>query len=52
MYSTHNKGKYIVAERFLTTLKIRIYKHMTSIPKNVYLDKLDYIINKTTIQSI
>ena len=49
MYSAHNKGKFIVAER---TLKIRIYKHMTSIPKNVNIDKLDDIINKTTIHSI
>ena len=46
MHSTHNAGKYIVAERFIRTLKTRIYKHMTSIFKNVYIDKLDEIVNK------
>ena len=33
MYSTHNEGKYIVAERFFRTLKNKIYKHMTTISK-------------------
>ena len=46
MHSMHNAGKYIVAERFIRTLKTRIYKHMTSIFKNVYIDKLDEIVNK------
>ena len=46
MYSTHNDGKSIIVERFIRNLKIRIYKHMTSISKNVYIDKLDEIINK------
>ena len=36
MYSTHNKGKSVVAEKFIRTLKNKIYKHMTAIPKNVY----------------
>ena len=35
MYSTHNEGKSVVAERFIRTLKSKIYKHMTSITKNV-----------------
>ena len=35
MYSTHNKGKSVVAERFIRTLKSKIYKYMTSISKNV-----------------
>ena len=35
MYSTHNEGKSVVAERFIRTLKSKIYKYMTSIPKNV-----------------
>ena len=35
MYSTHNKGKSVVAERFIRTLKNKIYKYMTSISKNV-----------------
>ena len=46
MYSTHNEGKSVIAERFIRNLKIKIYKHMTSISKNVYIDKLDEIINK------
>ena len=46
MYSTHNEGKYVVAERFIRTLKNKIYKYMTSISKNVYIDKLDDIVNK------
>ena len=46
MYSMHNEGKSVVAERFLKTLKNKIYKYMTSIPKNVYIDKLDNIVNK------
>ena len=46
MYSTHNEGKSVVAERFIRTLKSKIYKYMTSISKNVYIDKLDDIVNK------
>ena len=45
MYSTHNEGKSVVAERFIRTLKSKIYKYMTSISKNVYIDKLDNIDN-------
>ena len=41
MYSTHNEGKSVVAERFIRTLKSKIYKYLTSISKNVYIDKLD-----------
>ena len=37
MYSTHNEGMPVVAERFIRTLKNKIYKHMTAISKNVYL---------------
>ena len=44
MYSTHNKGKSAVAERFIRTLKSKIYKSMTS--KNVYIDKLGDIVNE------
>ena len=44
MYSTHNEGKSVVAERFIRTLKNKIYKYMTSISKNVYIDKLDDIV--------
>ena len=46
MYSTYNEGKSIAAERFIRTLKNKIYKNMTSISKNVYIDKLDDIPNK------
>ena len=46
MYSTHNEGKSIAAERFIKTLKSKIYKYMTSISKNVYIDKLDDIVDK------
>ena len=45
MYSTHNEVKSVVAERFIRTLKSKIYKYMTSISKNVYIDKLDDIVN-------
>ena len=41
MYSTHNEGNSVVAERFIRTLKSKIYEYMTSISKNVYIDKLD-----------
>ena len=46
MYSTHNEGKSVVAERFIRTLKSKIYKYMTSISKNVYIDKLDNIVDE------
>ena len=46
MYSTHNKGKSVAAERFITTLKNKIYKYMTSVSKNVYIGRLDDIVNK------
>ena len=46
MYSTHNEGKSVVAERFNRALKNKIYKCMTSISRNVYIDKLDDIVNK------
>ena len=36
MYSTHNEGKSVVAERFIRTLKTKIYKYMTSVSKRVY----------------
>ena len=46
MYSTHNEGKSVVAQRFIRTLKNKIYKYMTLVSKNVYIDKLDDIANK------
>ena len=46
MYSTYNEGKSVVAERFIRTLKNKIFKQMTAISKNVYFDVLDDIVNK------
>ena len=46
MYSTYNEGKSAVAERFVRTLKNKIFKHMTAISNNVYFDVLDDIVNK------
>ena len=46
MYSTNNEGKSVVAERFIRMLKSKIYKYMTSVSKNVYIDKLDDIVNE------
>ena len=46
MYSTHNERKFVVAERFIRTIKSKIYKYMTSISKNVYIDKLDDIVDE------
>ena len=46
MYSTHNEGKSVVAERFIRTLKGKIFKYMTSISKNVYIDKLDDMVDE------
>ena len=46
MYSTQNEEKSVVAERCIMTIKNKIYKHMTSRSKNVYIDKLDDIVNE------
>ena len=46
MYSTHHKGKSVIAERFIRTIKNKICKYMTSLLKNVYIDRLDDIVNK------
>ena len=46
MYSIHNEGKSVVAERFIRTVKTKIYKYMTSISKNVYIDELGDIVNE------
>ena len=55
MYSTFNEGKSVATERFIKTLKNKIYKHMTTIGKNVYIDVLDDIVknyNNTVHSSI
>ena len=46
MYSTFNEGKSVVAERFIRTLKNKLYKHMTATGKNVYYDVLDDVVNE------
>ena len=46
MYSTYNEGKSVLAERFIRTLKNKLYKHMTAIGKNVYYDVSDDVVNK------
>ena len=45
MYLTYNEGKSVVAERFIRTLKSKLYKHMTATGKNVYYNVLDDIVN-------
>ena len=46
MYSTHNEGKSVVAERFIRTLKNQIHKYITSVSKSLYTDKLYDIVSK------
>ena len=46
MYSTNNEGKSVIAERFIKTLKKKIYKYMIAISKNVYIDRLDDIVKE------
>ena len=53
MYSANNEGKSVVAERFIKTLKNKIYKHTTTVDKNVYFNDLDVIVKgyNNTIQN-
>ena len=46
MYSTHDEREFVVAERFIRNLNNKSYKCMTSISKNVYIDRLDDRVNK------
>ena len=52
IYSTRNEGKSVIAERFIRTLKNKIYKHMTAISKNVYFDVLNDIVDEYNIPTI
>ena len=52
MYSTFNEGKSVVVERFIRTLKNKIFKHMTTISKNVYFDVLEVLLINTITQFI
>ena len=51
MYSKYNEGKSVVAERFIRTLKNKLYKHMTATGKNIYYDVLDDVVNNNTKHS-
>ena len=46
MYSTFNEVKSVVAERFIRTLKNKLYKYMTATGKNIYYDVLDDVVNE------
>ena len=46
MYSIHNEEKSVITERFIRTLKTKTYKYMTSVSKNIYIDKLDDIVGE------
>ena len=46
MHSTNNEGKSVIAERFIRTLRNKMYKYMTSLSKNVYIDGLDDIVKE------
>ena len=46
IYSIYNEGKPVVAERYIKTLKTKIYKYITSVSKNLYIDKLDDILGE------
>ena len=46
MYLTHNEGNHVVAERFSRTVRNKILKYLISILKNIYIKKLDDVINK------
>ena len=46
IYSTNNEEKSVITERFIRTLKNKIYKYMTSLSKNICIDKLDNIVKK------
>ena len=46
IYSTYNEGKSVVTERFIRTLKNKIFKHMTTIQQNIYFNVLDDIVDE------
>ena len=49
MHSKHNEEKVVVTGRFIRTLKNKIYKHMKAVSKNVYIDKLNDLVNEYNI---
>ena len=55
MYSAYKEGKSVVVERFIRTLKNKLYKHMTATTKNVYYNVLDDVVseyNNTKLSTI
>ena len=46
MYPTYNEGKSVVAEKFIKTLKNKIYKYMATVGRNVYFKVLDDVVAK------
>ena len=46
MYLIHNEGKFVVTKKFIRTLKTKIYKYITSVSQNVYIDKSDDILSE------
>ena len=52
MYSTHNERKSSVPKSFIRSLKSRIYKYMTAMWKDVYIDKLNYFVSFLEYQNI
>ena len=46
IYSAYNERKSVIAERFIRTLKNKIFKHITALSKIVHFDVLDDIVNK------
>ena len=46
MYTAHVEEKSVVTERFIRTLKKKIYKYMTSISNSVYIDKSNDVLKE------
>ena len=46
MNSTYKERKSVVVERFIKTLKNKIYKHVAAVSKNVYFDVLNDVVDK------
>ena len=46
LYSAHNEEKSVVAKRYIRNLKNKIFSYMTSVSKNVYINKLYDIATK------
>ena len=52
MCSTHDERMSVIAEGFISTLKNKIYKHMTAISQIEHFNVLNYIVDEyNNIQS-